>query len=422
MKWLKNFSFKKLFSSKKFAVSFSIVVSFIFWLIIVIDQNPSQERPLYNVPVSITAEGTELENLNMDVISKNIGDTVTVNVSGPSYVVSSLKPDDLLVTVDLKTIDKPGEYVLNLMLQKLSGKKEYEWTIDPATVTIVVDKIVEQKMDVEIVAPGITLDLDSDPNLSLLPFDVKDQITVTGPQSEISKLAAVKAECKEVAKLSSSKTFTGNIKLYDVNGKEMSYDSFTLSYETVDFTAKVMKHKTVPLKAVFIGMPADVGNLPYTITLKSGEKITEVDVQGEPEAINALSFVELGSINFSDVTTSKNSFEVPLSLPTNGVELTDPIETVVVKFDVSGYSQKSLGQIKINVSNAPTGLTIDRDSLKIVNFMVPKSSARNFDASDITASVDLTGKVAGDSVAVTIASKIKGVWAYGTYNVTVKSK
>lgn len=422
MKWLKNFSFKKLFSNKKFAISFSVVVAFIFWLIIVIDQNPSRERPLYNVPVSITAEGTELENLNMDVISKNIGDTVTVTVSGPSYVVSSLKPDDLLVTVDLKTIDKPGEYVLNLMLEKLSGKKEYEWSINPSTVTIVVDKIVEQKMDVEIVADGITLDLASDPKLSLLPFSVKEQITVSGPQTEISKLASVKAECKDVAKLSSSKTFTGNIKLYDASGREMSLDAFNLSFTTVDFTAKVLKHKTVPLKAVFVGASSNVDNIPYTLTLNSGEKITEVDVLGEPEFINELSFIALDAINLSEVTKTKNTFEVALTLPGSGVELADPIEKVVVKFDVSGYSQKSLGQIKINVSNAPTGLTIDRDVLKIVNFMVPKSYSKNFDASDITASVDLTGKVAGDSVAVKISSKINGVWAYGTYNVTVKTK
>ncbi|MBO7217461.1 MAG: hypothetical protein J6V50_02035, partial [Clostridia bacterium] len=82
MKWLSNFSFKKLFSNKKFAVSFSIVVAFIFWLVIVIDQNPERQIS-FNVPVSLSAVGTNLEALNMEIVSHNVGDNVSVSVKGP---------------------------------------------------------------------------------------------------------------------------------------------------------------------------------------------------------------------------------------------------------------------------------------------------------------------------------------------------
>ena len=59
MKWLTNFSFRKLFANKKVAVSFSVVLAFIFWLIIVLDQNPDMSRSFSDVPIAINTASLE---------------------------------------------------------------------------------------------------------------------------------------------------------------------------------------------------------------------------------------------------------------------------------------------------------------------------------------------------------------------------
>ncbi len=422
MNWLKNFSIKELFANKKFAVSFSVLVAFVFWLIIVIDQNPEREVTFNSVPVSINATGTSLESLNMEVVSHNVGDSVSVTVKGPSYVVSSLKSDDILVTVDFSNVDKPGEYVLNLVARKMSGKSDYEVVaINPSAATVIIDKMVDEYMDVEVYAPNISPDIASDPALGIEPLTLSDRIHIKGPQSEFDKISRVVAVINDTALLTSSKTFDARIVLYNSDNEEISKDAFSLSATNVQVTARVYKRVTVPITPVFLNKPDYAPDLSYTITLESGEFINEIDVQGEPELINSLTALKLNPIDFTEISKSKTTFVVGLNLASESLKLPDNITNVTVKFNLSSYTQKSLA-LDVQVSNASNGLTIDRQSLKNVTFVVPRNKASGFDASDVTASVDLSGKSAGDTVQVVFKSKVNGVWVNGSYTVKVKAK
>lgn len=422
MKWLSNFSIKKLFSNKKFAVSFSVIVAFVFWLVIVIDQNPDREITFSSVPVSLSATGTNLEGLNMEIVSHNIGETVSVSVKGPSYVVSSLKSDDLLVTADFTGIDKTGDYILNLVAKKMSGKTDYDIiSINPSTVSLTVDKIVDEYMDVEVSAPNVTIDVDAEVGLGIEPMKVEDKIHIKGPQSEFKKITKVKAIIDESAELNASKTFTAQIKLYDMYDSEIDPALFTLSAEQVQITAKVYKRVTLPLKLEFIGKPDNAPEIPYVIKLKSGDIITEVDVQGDPEIVNTLTQVSLDPIDFTEISNSKNQFEVKLNLFTESIKASDNIENVFVEFDLSNYSQKGL-PVDLEVINAPQNLTVDRLSLKNVTFTVANAEVNAFNSSSFKAVVDLNGKNVGESVIVNFTSLIGDCWVNGNYTVTVVSK
>lgn len=424
MKWLKNFSLRKLFSNKKFAVSFSVVVAFVFWLVIVIDQNPEREITFNSVPVSISATGTNLERLDMEIVSKNIGDTVSVTVKGPSYVVSSLKSDDILVTADLSNIDSAGSYTVTLIARKLSGKTDYDIiSINPSVTTITVDKKRDEYKEVVVIAPDVTVDLNADSDLICeKPTVLEEKIHIKGPESEFVKIAEVRAVVEDEIALTATKTFVADIKLFDANGNELDKTPFEISAETVDVTVVVNKRATVSLAPSFINKPANAPNLKYKITLKSGEVITEIDVKGAPDVINALNAIKLQPIDFSEISFRNNKFEVGLALTTDSIIPIDNIDTVSIEFDLSGYSEKSLSSIDISIINASKGLTIDRTTLRNITFYVPKNSVKSFKASNVTATVDLEGKVAGDSVPVTFKSSYSGVWAVGTSSVTVKSK
>lgn len=422
MKWLSNFSIKKLFSNKKFAVSFSVVVAFIFWLVIVIDQNPDREITFTGVPVSLSAVGTNLEGLNMEIVSHNVGESVSVSVKGPSYVVSALKSDDLMVTADFSGIDKTGDYVLNLVAKRISGKNDYEIvSINPSTVSLTVDKIVDEYMDIEVSAPNVTIDVNADVGLGIEPMKVEDKIHIKGPQAEFRKIAKVMAVVDETATLNTSKTFNAKIKLFDMYGDEIDSSKFVLSADNVQVTAKVYKKVSLPVKPAFINKPISAPDIDYEVKLSSGEVISEIDVQGDPEVINTLSFVELEAIDFTKLSNLNKHFELKLNLFTESIKTSDNIEKVFIDFDLSKYGQKDLA-VDIEVINATEGITIDRDSLKNVMFTVPISELKSFKSSSVKATVDLSGKNIGDSVAVEFASDVKNSWVNGSYSVTVKAK
>ncbi len=423
MKWLKNFSLRKLFSNKKFAVSFSVVVAFVFWLVIVIDQNPEREITFNSVPVSISATGTNLERLDMEIVSQDVGDTVSVTVKGPSYVVSSLKSDDILVTADLTNIETTGNYNVTLVARKLSGKTDYDIiSINPSTANITVDKKRDEYKEVLVSAPNVTVDLSADPDLICEKPDVlEEKIHIIGPESEFIKIAEVRAVVDDEIALKSTKTFIGNIKLFDAEGNELDKSPFTISTQTVDVTIVVNKRATVSLVPSFINKPASSPNLKYTIKLSSGETITEIDIKGSPDLINTLTSVELEPIDFSEITLKNKKFNVGLALSTDSIVPIDNIDTVTIEFDLSGYRERTISSVDINVLNADSGLTVDRTTVKNVTFYVPRNVS-SFKASSVIATVDLTGKVAGDSVSVSFTSTYSGVWAVGTNSVTVKAK
>ena len=68
MEFLKKFSFKKLFYNKRFALTFSVVFAFIFWLVIAIEQNPERERTFNNIPITINAQGSSMESLELTLL------------------------------------------------------------------------------------------------------------------------------------------------------------------------------------------------------------------------------------------------------------------------------------------------------------------------------------------------------------------
>ena len=71
MKFFQNFSIRKLLYNKNFAISLSIVVAFVFWLIISLDQNPERERSFSSVPITVSTQGTILAEQGIDAVNKD---------------------------------------------------------------------------------------------------------------------------------------------------------------------------------------------------------------------------------------------------------------------------------------------------------------------------------------------------------------
>ncbi len=391
MEWLKNFSFKKLFANKKFAVSFSVVLAFIFWLIIVLDQNPDMSRSFSDVPITINT--ASLEKIGLTITSKDYANSVEVSVNGPGYVVSALTEDDISIVADLSRIKSAGTHQVDLVARKVGTKTDYEIvSVSLDSIIIHVDKVREKYVPVTDEAPNIKLDLDFDPDLvrgdTILS---EERINIEGPEAALEKIASAKAFIDAEASLRTDATFEGKIKLYDANNNEIDPEPFTFT-KTVNVTYRVLKTKTLNIVPSFSKKPVNTPNLDYTITLDSGEKITTVDVRGPVDIINSLEDIQLEAINFYDIRDGKE-FKVKLLLPTDSIEVIDHDAAnldLYVSFDLSDYRSVTLSKITIQVINPKDGYSISPSEYGSISFYVHKSFYRTITSSNVKAVVDLS--------------------------------
>ena len=86
-----KFSLKKLLYNKRVTIPLSIITAFVFWLVIMIKQNPDVQLTFTDVPVSINLENTFAAENGMEIIGDISSQKFTVTIKGPSYVVSALQ-------------------------------------------------------------------------------------------------------------------------------------------------------------------------------------------------------------------------------------------------------------------------------------------------------------------------------------------
>ena len=130
-----KFSLKKLLYNKRVTIPLSIITAFVFWLVIMISQNPDIDRTFTDISVNINLENTFVSENGMEIIGDISSQKFTVTIKGPSYVVSALQSGDFYVYASAAAINAPGEYQLEVSGGKNTVVSDYEFiSISPSTV------------------------------------------------------------------------------------------------------------------------------------------------------------------------------------------------------------------------------------------------------------------------------------------------
>ena len=421
MNILKNFSIRDLLHNKKFAIIFSILVSFIFWLVISIEQDTEREQTFNNLPINISLQGTVLEDMGIDVVDDSMLKTASVTVYGPNYIVSSLKNDDIKVSAAISDITAPGTYTVNLSATRNSNKSDYSFvSVNPSAITVKFDYIDTKEFIVAAKVKGVSaVDglIAEDPIVNGLE---NSAIIIKGPRTEMEKINSVVAFADINKTLSVTTSFDAELKLLDADGKELDKSNFTISEEKLKVSVPVSKKKVVTLSATFDkAEQALIDGLKYTYDT------SRITVIGPPDTVDSLNTIELSPIDISKLSLSNSIFEVTPVLP-DGVKILDNITSVKVSFNLSGYAQKTIDISNIKSKNKPSDISGFESSGKLKNVVIcgPSSVISQITADDLTAYIDLSGKSAGEhNVSVYITSdRYSSVWAVGSYNLSVVLK
>ena len=431
----KRINFFKVFSNKSVAIPFSLIISLIIWMVIVIDQNPVREQVFTNVTPAISLENTAANERGLGIVSDLSKEKFTVTVKGPNYIVSSLRTDDFTLTADISDINTAGTYNLEIVGNYNSNKSGYSFvSISPSSIDVTFDYIDTKEFTIQPKLIGVSAAEGLVAEAPVPANSDQNTITIKGPRSIMQKIASVGSVAEVNKVLSSTQTFDSYVVLYDENNdllyrytldgkvfnsnnEEVTDRRLTLTYTTLKVTQPISKKKTLSVTPSFKNTPSGIDVTRFSPQVDH----TSVTVIGTPEVVDKMTTLTLSQIDFSTISTTNNSFEISPNLP-DGVKLDDAIDYFTVTLDMSDFAEKTISITDIRFNELAKNLKVSGyDYVNNVKICGPKEVINNLSASDVYATVSLTGKAAGNhTLDVTISSdKHNTIWAYGKYTVTV---
>ena len=439
IKFPQKYRLSQLLYNKKFTVVLSVVLAFALWLGISMTENPVRQQTFSDLSALVTLEGTAAADLGLGIVSDVASQRFSVTISGPNYIVSSLKAEDFSLSASTVEINSAGTYNLKLAAANNSNKSGFTISrISPSTIDVTVDFIDTKEFTLVPKLIGVSAAEGLVAETPVISDSQQSTLTVKGPRSTIDKIASV-ASFKEVNEtLATSKTFDADIVLYDNNDKILYryvadgtvYDAnnnivtnsyLSLSFSNVKVTQPISKRKTVVCKPVFNNLPSGISieNVKYNL---SQNKVTII---GTPEIVDKIENISLSAIDFRNVSTSSSHFEVSAVLP-DGVKFLESIENVfTVDIDTSKYAEVTFDIKNIRCLGLGSDLKATTGKqITNVKLCGPEKIIKNLKASDLYAVVDLTDKIAGDyTVEVTIKSDVYDeIWQIGTYSTSITLK
>ncbi|MBP3706342.1 MAG: hypothetical protein J6J13_03720, partial [Clostridia bacterium] len=381
----------------------------------------------------------------------------TVTVSGPNYVISSLRADDIMLTTSVSDITEAGKYRLAVAGARNSSKSGYEFvSVSPQTIEVTVDNFDTKEFDVEpnIVGVGTPSNKDLIAETPVISDSSNQRISIRGPRSVMQKIATVEAYYEVNQILSSTQNFNCEIrlldtngaliyrygtdnKIYDINNKVILKNYLQLDFTSVNVTQRISKEKTLKVLAQFNNIPSKFGK---GTTLNDDDlwscDYKEVVVRGTPDVVDSMTELTLSPIDFRNISIKSNTFEVSPILP-DGVTLSDQnkLEYFTVKIDVSDFkiNEYEISSSKVEFINVASGLkaSIDVEKPPIITVCGDENFIDKWNETINNRSIviDLDGYSTGsfnisnetDYSAISIKDA-DNVWIVGKYEIRVSLK
>lgn len=175
-------------------------------------------REIKEVPVTMDNQTSFITRMGLTII----GDEslfVDVTIEGQRLVVGSIKPEDIAVSVDLGSVNGAGNFSLPLVAENVSGKDFAISSISPSTVNLKFDRMVTKKFNVDVKMEGLVV-----PEEGYLMEEAvvsPTQVSVTGPDTDIAKIAKCVVSVDHEGSLTKTTAFTSDIVLLDKDGNKI---------------------------------------------------------------------------------------------------------------------------------------------------------------------------------------------------------
>ncbi len=399
---LNNFSIKIL----------SILGAIIMWIVIVNIYDPSIKVTVSGIPMQLINE----ESLSNMGYSYEIEDEskISVYVTGPRSLVSSISASDIEATVDLSTVNIYSDYLDVVVRLKKTGTQYAGVEVAPKTnaVKVKIENRSTQNYEVQATMQGTPASGYVVGDYQISP----SAITITGAQSIIKKISAVRVNVNVTGATGDIET-TGKIEVLDANGKVIPQDKLDMSRKEIDIRVSVLPVKEIEIIHEHAGNP-DEG---YRLTGFDYET-EKIKIAATADKLAQISKLEIPA-EAIDITgiTEDTTYTVDISkyvpegvrvVGETGVSITARVERLITK-------EIELLPENITIENLPQGLeAVINSGVKVVVRGIAGELA-GLNATSLRAKVDGSKLAVGSSDAELIMSIPQGCTLVDRYSVKV---
>ena len=424
---LKKLSLRQLFSNTKFLVVFSILVAFIFWIVVALEYAPVIENEIKDIPVKIDMNNSVPDKLGLQIFGQS-DYTINVTVRGNRYIVGGdlLTVDDFEATAQTAYVDSAGKHSLVVKVTAKDANADYE-IISKSTdyIEVYFDKYAEKEVEV---TPRIISELD-DYTADDYMFDKADiiyetkTVKVSGAQTEVNSITAAYADIPIEKKLTQSETIDASVVLS--NGSDLDSKYVKINGEsrlTVPVTLPVYKMQTSAVSVSFKNTPSDYINSPLLYSI-SPSRVRVAVLQNGSDTTNSL---EIGTIDFANITPSNGSFTF-LASNVKTAKFLDGTTSFSVEVNTDGLSTKKLepniNSIMITGGSGVSAGNVDLSSIGSVTVVGTQTALASVNANMLEVNINLTNiklEEGENTVPVTVTLKnSKNCWVSGSYSAVI---
>lgn len=424
---LKKLSLRQLFSNTKFLVVFSILVAFIFWIVVALEYAPVIENEIKDIPVKIDMNNSVPDKLGLQIFGQS-DYTINVTVRGNRYIVGGdlLTADDFEATAQTAYVDSAGKHSLVVKVTAKDANADYE-IISKSTdyIEVYFDKYAEKEVEV---TPRIISELD-DYTADDYMFDKADiiyetkTVKVSGAQTEVNSITAAYADIPIEKKLTQSETIDASVVLS--NGSDLDSKYVKINGEsrlTVPVTLPVYKMQTSAVSVSFKNTPSDYINSPLLYSI-SPSRVRVAVLQNGSDTTNSL---EIGTIDFANITPSNGSFTF-LASNVKTAKFLDGTTSFSVEVNTDRLSTKKLGpninSIMITGGSGVSAGNVDLSSIGSVTVVGTQTALASVNANMLEVNINLTNiklEEGENTVPVTVTLKnSKNCWVSGSYSAVI---
>lgn len=423
----KKLSLRQLFSNTKFLVVFSIVVAFIFWIVVALEYAPVVENEIKDIPVKIDMNNSVPDKLGLQIFGQS-DYTINVTVRGNRYIVGGdlLTADDFEATAQTAYVDSAGKHSLVVKVTAKDANADYEIVSKSADyIEVFFDKYAEKEVEV---TPRIISELD-DYTADDYMFDKADifydtkTVKVSGAQTEVNSITAAYADIPIEKKLTQSETIDASVVLSNGNDLDSKYVKINgESNLKIPVTLPVYKMQTSAVSVSFKNTPSDYINSPLVYSI-SPSRVRVAVLQNGSDTTNSL---EIGSIDFTQITPSNGSFTF-LASNVKTAKFLDGTSSFSVEVNTDGLSTKTLepgiNSIMITGGSGVSAGNVELDSIGQITVVGTQTALKSVNANMLEISINLTNtklEEGENSVPVTVTLKnSKNCWVSGSYTAVI---
>lgn len=399
--------------SKLGALLLSFVIALGLWMYVRTYVNTDYEQTFYNIPVALEGK-TRLSERQLMLLSEEEY-VVDLKVHGSRQDVSKINSGNIQVVADLSDINEPGEHNLTYSIiypgDVPTGAVSAER--DPDRVTLIVARRKTKEIPVQVNLEGdVPANYIKDNAAVELDHSV---VEISGPESVVDQIdhAAITIDCE-----GRTETIYESYRYVLQDKKNTPVDAawITTNVSEVKVYLPVSMVKKIPLKVTLVD---GGGATEDTTTVQIEPK--EISVSGSETALNALSELNLGTIDLSQITED-TVMEFEINLP-EGVNNVSNLPTAAVSISFPKLATREFTVSEFEALNLAPGMTWEPLTKQlIITVRGLKSEIQRLGASDIIVQVDLAGveNTAAVEPIICFPVSYESLGEVGSYSISVQ--